>query len=146
MKNINSLRYRFFILIIVLLASSFSCAEKHFVKTQIFIRDSPLLDISKIDLSDPLKNHEGFIFYPDGTFEAKVEIDNKVFEFSGNYGADDVGSGFHYSLYNVSPRKTSVEMVTTAGLWNCETNTEEDFFACIELRLNDEIITYTNIQ
>lgn len=149
LKTNFSLRLRLFILVSVLIASSFACAERYFVDTQIFIRESQLhdTDINEINIENPLSNYDGFVFYPDGSFEGRVEVDNNVFAFSGNYGADDAGVDFVYNLTNISPSDILEKLNGfNNGLYNCQSNPEDDFFACIELRLENEVITFLNIQ
>ena len=155
-KTLN--RYIWFVLTILWLAISVACTMENdlrkpldcygriFNSTQIFIRESQLADIDEIDLENPLANHDGFIFSPDGTFESKIEKNGIVYEFSGYYAADNIGSDFTYWFCDVIPSATLEALDVGDGLYNCESNTDEDFFACIELRQKNDVITFINIQ
>ena len=138
--------YKLILLAIVLLATSYACTGKIFDSTQIFIRETQFTDTSEIDLENPLANHDGFVFFPDGTFESKIEKDGIAYEFSGNYSADDIGNEFAYYLFDVIPSSTLEELNIGDGLYNCQSNTDEDFFACIELRMIDDVIRFSNIE
>jgi len=84
--------------LLALIATTLACAEKTFADLHVY-SDSPGAVEQFYDrAADKILKENVWVFHPDGSYSANVEVDGESLILSGKYGGDDAGDEFLFSI------------------------------------------------
>lgn len=129
-----SKRLDFIVPLIVLVLAVLACAEKHFGNLRVYSATLGSVGQFYDQTADRILADDVWVFRPNGTFSAVVNVDGQKLTLSGKYGGDDAGKDFFFSIDTNNDGKYDDNLYASND------------FSYIEWRREGGILKYIRIQ